>query len=83
MAFTGVCLERTCAHTRPLMPRGSRLPSYAGPLSFNSEEVAEVAWVGMDELRQWMQDAPGDFTHWFLDEVHLMGLERVWGVDGA
>lgn len=38
---------------------------YDGPLSLNPEEVMEVCWMSMDEIRNDMAAKPDIYTEWF------------------
>lgn len=41
---------------------------YAGPVTMDPAEVAEVRWVGVHELRAEMASSPDSFTPWFVRE---------------
>ncbi len=39
--------------------------SYDGEVAFNPEEVHSIRWIGMDDLRTWIEREPEVFTFWF------------------
>ncbi len=43
-------------------------------LRYNMNEVSEVRWIDIRELRPWMEREPQSFTPWFVDEAKLLGL---------
>lgn len=40
-------------------------------VSVDEREVSEVRWIGMDELGEWMQKRPQDFTRGFIQSYNL------------
>lgn len=36
----------------------------------NSEEVQAYKWIGIEELEEWMEKHPEQFTYWFKDVWH-------------
>jgi isopentenyl-diphosphate delta-isomerase len=49
---------------------------YTGQLRVDPVEVAEVRYIGLTDLRRWIDDRPRDFTPWFLEDLsHLSNQE--------
>lgn len=38
---------------------------YNGNVNFNKEEIDAVRWIGEEELLQWIEEKPEEFTYWF------------------
>ncbi|PNH03831.1 Isopentenyl-diphosphate Delta-isomerase 2, partial [Tetrabaena socialis] len=51
-----------------------RVDGWAGPISFNEQEVSECRWVSLAQLRADMAARPDDFTIWFREEVQSVGF---------
>lgn len=41
--------------------------TYNGAVPFNPEEVNDIRWVTMKELKEWIGREPGVFTFWFKE----------------
>ncbi len=39
---------------------------YDGDINFNREEVSEVKWIKPEDLAEWMEERPNDFTQGFI-----------------
>lgn len=39
--------------------------NYDGAIPFNPEEIHEVKWIAMSDLKSWVESSPEDFTVWF------------------
>ena len=49
------------------------LPVEEAPaLSPDPEEIRDICWIRMDDLRQWLSDRPQDFTAWFSRALDLV-----------
>jgi isopentenyldiphosphate isomerase len=48
--------------------------TWDGPVHIDPQEVAEVRLIALDELRDWIRRAPGDFTPWFLRDSVRCGV---------
>ena len=44
---------------------------YNGDVNFDENEVSEVRWIKLDELENWMNDQPRDFTQGFIESYEL------------
>lgn len=42
------------------------LCDYHGPITADPDEIMELKWIGLDELQEQMQQAPQNFSTWFL-----------------
>lgn len=60
------------AHTPASLPL-TPAPFIPPQVHFNEEEVSEVQWIALPELKQRMEEEPGLFTEWFRAEVQLLG----------
>lgn len=38
---------------------------YNGEVNFNREEIDAVKWISEEEILQWIEDRPEEFTYWF------------------
>lgn len=47
---------------------------YAGVLTVDPLEVAQARYISLAELRVWIDARPGDFTPWFVEDLHIFGL---------
>ena len=50
------------------------LPLYMSEiiLDVDSEEISEVKWVTLDELKEWLRSYPEDFTAWFAPALKIV-----------
>jgi len=44
---------------------------YDGEVNFDENEVSEIKWIQMDELKQWISEKPKELTQGFIDSVEL------------
>lgn len=44
---------------------------YDGEVNFDENEVSEIKWIQMGELKQWISEKPKDLTQGFIDSVEL------------
>lgn len=51
---------------------------FDGPINPRESEVREIAWVSINELREWFQRAPEDFTPWFQLFIEKDALYNAW-----
>lgn len=42
-----------------------------GEINFNEDEVSEIRWIGLEELRRWMEENPEDFTRGFIESLNM------------
>ena len=40
-------------------------------ISFNKQEIEEIKWISIEELKSWMESNPKDFTAWFKSAFEL------------
>jgi len=48
--------------------------TYADELRLDPLEVDEVRYIDIEELRRWLEDAPQQFTPWFVEDVRHFGV---------
>jgi isopentenyldiphosphate isomerase len=48
--------------------------TYAGEVRLDPLEVDEVRYIDIDDLRGWLEDAPQQFTPWFIEDVRHFGI---------
>lgn len=53
-----------------------RIDGYNGPIAFNEQEVSEVKFVSLSDVKAGMQSHPQEYTQWFREELaslHFLG----------
>ncbi|HEY0010571.1 MAG TPA: NUDIX domain-containing protein [Candidatus Paceibacterota bacterium] len=51
--------------------------SHDGEITPNAEEVSEARWIAPEELREWMDTRPNDFTQGFVNSFkYLQSISR-------
>lgn len=39
--------------------------NYDGKVNFNKDEIDDIKWINKEELINWINDKPDEFTYWF------------------
>ena len=68
-ASFGEISEHEIDHVFLYCPVTSRLNSLE--FAFNPEEIAELQWVSIEEIKSWLNQRPEDFTVWFKPAFDL------------